>query len=112
MRHFKFLIGFFGFVLVVFAVTLRVRAVGNTNTVCSPTGGCSAPCENAGNGGSGNIISASQQTQCSPDYLANCTPSSGNLGVCGVNYTYSGSNCDPTTIVNSYYVFGYFCTAG
>ena len=112
MRRFKLLVAIFSFALVVSAITLRVHAVGNTNTECSPTGGCSAPCVNAGDGGSGNIISASQITQCSPDYLANCSPSNGNCGICGVNYSYSGPNCDPTTIDNSYYEIAYFCTPG
>jgi hypothetical protein len=111
MRCFKSLLAIFSFGLVITAVTLPVHAVGNTNTVCSATGGCSSPCENAQDGGSGNLISASQLTQCSPELLANCS-NNGTWGVCGVNYSYSGPNCDPTTIDNSYYAYGYFCSPG
>src|ERR1022692_3965920 len=109
MRRFKLFYVVPSFALVVLAVTLRVCAVGPTNTECSPTGGCSSACVNASGGGSSNLISASQQTQCSPDYLGNCTPSNGNWGVCGVYYSYTGSNCDPTTIDNSYPAYGFFC---
>jgi len=112
MRRVKLLIAIFSFAFLVSALTLRVHAVGTTNTVCLPGGGCWAPCVNAQDKGSGRIIGASQLTQCSPEYLSNCSPSSGNWGICGVNYTYSGPNCDPTTIDNSYYEYGSYCTAG
>jgi hypothetical protein len=40
--------------------------------------------------------------------LSTCTPQP-SYGVCGVYYEYSGQNCDPTTIENSYYDYGYYC---
>jgi hypothetical protein len=93
------------FSTLIFVLTIKVGAV--SNTICLPGGGCWTQCVNAGDGGSGNIIGASQLRQCSPEYGSNC--SGNNWGVCGVNYTYSGPNCDPTTIENSYYVYSYYC---
>jgi hypothetical protein len=107
MRRVKFLFVIAGFSILSFVFTLRVAAVGVSNTVCNPSGGCSFPCVNGTSGGSANIISASQLSQCSPAYGDNC--SGGTNGVCGVFYEYTGADCNAATIDNSYYVYGYYC---
>ncbi len=109
MRRVKLLIGIFTFGILVFALTLRVHAVGGYGTICLPGGGCWSVCVNTGDGGSTKILGASQITECSPAYGSACSGTNGNWGVCGVEYNYSSSDCDPTTIDNSYYVYSFYC---
>jgi len=89
--------------------TLRVAAVGVSNSSCNASGGCSFPCANGTSGTSSQIISASQIAHCSPEYGANCPSNGGGESVCGVFYHYTGADCDAATIDVSYYVYDLTC---
>jgi hypothetical protein len=109
MRRVNFLFVIAGFSILSFVFNLRVAAVGVSNTVCNPSGGCSFPCVNGTSGTSSNIISASQIAHCSPSYGSNCPANGGGESVCGVLYHYTGADCDPSTIDLSYYIYDYSC---
>jgi hypothetical protein len=109
MRKFNLMVALISFIFGFAVITFRLIAGVESNSVCQAAGGCSFPCSNA-DSGSANLISASQVTQCSPQYYSTCTPGT-SYGVCGVYYQYSGQNCDPTTITNSYYDYNYFCSS-
>jgi hypothetical protein len=110
MRHFKLPIAILVFGIAIFLSADHIFGVTRSNSVCDPSGGCSSPCVN-GQSGSSETINASQLTMCSPQNLSNCSSNSTTNGVCGVHYSYSGSNCDATTITNSYYIYNYFCSS-
>jgi hypothetical protein len=107
MQRLKFPFALVGFAVLTFAFTLRVAAVGPSNSVCQAAGGCSYPCVNGASGDSAILISASQTTQCAPQYLSNC--SGGHLSLCGIFYHYTGSDCDSGLIDDSYPVYTSCC---
>ena len=107
MRRTQLLLSSVCFATLSLLVTYRVAAIIENNSVCNPSGGCQYPCIN-GRSGSARTISASQLSECSPQYMSNC-PGGNNYGVCGVSYTYTGPDCDATTINNSSYVYSYYC---
>jgi hypothetical protein len=107
MRSTKKLIGALCFGILSLVLTARLSAVTDSNTQCNASGGCSTPCS-GGSGGSSKIISASQLPQCSPQAMSSCSGST--QAVCGVVYTYSSGNCDPTTITDSQYTYSNCCT--
>jgi hypothetical protein len=95
-----------GVAVAIFVLTAKLSAYSLNNTECNGGGGCWTACE-ASNGGSSQLIGASQVSECSPAKGYSC--SGKNEVVCGVQYTYTSTNCDPTTISNSYYSMSYTC---
>ena len=85
---------------------LRLLAVVQDGNACSAAGGCWVGCDGS-LGSSSQTIGASQLTMCSPSTSDTCS-GNGN-GVCGVTYSYSSSDCDPSTITDSYYCYSSFC---
>jgi hypothetical protein len=92
--------------ILVFFATKKLSAVNYNNEQCNASGGCWAGCSASG-GGSSDVIGASQTSECSPAPMQNCT--GGNEVVCGVEYSYSSDNCDPSTITSSCYTFSNVC---
>jgi len=110
MRPVKLIIAILGISIASFISAHRVYAATDQNSVCNAGGGCIFPCAH-GTSGSSQIIPASQLPQCSPQCYSTCSSNNGNAnGVCGVFYSYSSWNCDPTTITNSYYIYQYYCS--
>jgi hypothetical protein len=103
----KRVIAVLGFTAFILVVTAKLRAVTDNNTQCNASGGCFSPCSASGDG-STQTIGASQLPECSPQQMSNC--SGGTQAVCGVVYTYSSSDCDPTTISDSKYSYSHCCT--
>jgi hypothetical protein len=89
-----------------FALTAKVHAVIDDNSKCSSAGGCWVACTSSG-GSSSNTLGASQTSECSPSQMSSCDGN--NQVVCGVSYSYSSTNCDPTTITGSHPSYSYTC---
>ena len=94
------------FALLVVFLTANVRAVSD-NSRCNGSGGCWTAC-NSSKDGSSQVIGASQVPECSYMAMSNCT--GGQEAICGVQYSYSSDNCDPTTITDSHYTTSNTCS--
>jgi len=106
MRSSKRIILFGCLATLSFLLTANVRAVIDNNSECNSAGGCWVACVTS-DGTSSNTIGASQTSECSPSQMSSCSGNS--QAVCGVSYSYSSPNCDPSTITDSHPSYSHTC---